>query len=143
MELAPSVVRKIILEEHAQLRTKLAALKDLLTRGEALALRNGFQELAHFFLKHIDQEEKILRPVLKDIDAWGSVRVARMNEEHTLQRKEVDELLHLVSSGKPSEYQRKIEDFTAELYKDMATEEREVLSPDLLKDDPIISGFSG
>ncbi|MGK5082034.1 hemerythrin domain-containing protein [Bdellovibrionota bacterium FG-1] len=137
MELAPSVVRKIILEEHEQLRTKLKAIENLIERKDFGSLQNQLRELQFFFLKHIAQEESILRPVLKDLDAWGDVRVERMNAEHAAQRKEIQALDQLILTGKPDKYLEPVKKFIEELYCDMASEEKECLHPDVLKDDPI------
>ena len=137
MDLAPSVVRKIILEEHSQLRTKLDEIAKLIENQDFGALQNALREFSHFFLNHVAQEEKILRPVLKDIDSWGNVRVDRMNQEHAVQRKEIRQLDELISTGKPELYLRRTQVFLTELRKDMESEEKDCLSPTLLKDDPI------
>ncbi len=143
MELAPSVVRQIVLEEHGQIRRKLGKIEDLIQRKDYSTLQNAFSELAHFFLKHIQTEEHILRPVLKDLDAWGDVRVDRMNKEHAEQRVVVGKLDEMVRTKQPAEFVPEIQKFVVELYKDMSSEEAECLNPDVLKDDPISSGTCG
>lgn len=136
-DLAPSVVRSIILEEHEQLRVKLRAIEAAIDHGNDSGLQNLLREFNHFFLKHIATEERILRPVLKDIDSWGDVRVDRMNKEHALQREEIEVLDKLIASGRRDDYLPPVKKFIAALYCDMLAEESECLHPDLLKDDPI------
>ena len=107
-------------------------------------MRNALAEFNYFFLKHVDQEEAILRPVLKDIDSWGSVRVERMNKEHAAQRNEIQMLEELLGTGNPALYLEPAQKFIAELYKDMVVEEKESLNANLLKDDPVtIDSSSG
>lgn len=144
MELAPSVVRRIILEEHEQIRAKLRAIEAIVESGSDSVLQNLLRELNHFFLKHIATEERILRPVLKDIDAWGEVRVDRMNKEHALQRDEIARLDKLIETNCRKEYLDPMQKFIVALYCDMNSEEIECLHPDLLKDDPIsVNAASG
>lgn len=142
-DLAPSVVRKVILEEHEQLRSKLKALQAAIESQNHSTLECLMQEFTHFFLKHIATEERILRPVLKDVDAWGDVRVDRMNKEHAVQREEVRVLEKLIATNRPTDYLNPVKKFIADLYCDMELEERDCLSPEVLKDDPVtISGIS-
>lgn len=142
--LSPSSVRKIILEEHGQLRGKLSQVESLYGTKDPNVLINSIRELLYFFIKHIEHEEQILRPVLKDIDAWGEERVNRMNKEHIQQRKEVNDIEAAMNNGKIPQIITLTKKFIAELYIDMDSEEKECLSPDLLKDDPITSSnYSG
>lgn len=144
MELAPSTVRKILIEEHAQLKGKLAELENMLAHRQFEGLQQKLREFNHFFLKHIAHEEKILRPALKDIDAWGPVRIEQMNKEHGEQHLRIRDLDRRVAIEKPEIYIPLIKAFIADIYEDMETEEKELLSPDLLRDDSItISGVSG
>ena len=137
MDLAPSVVRKIILDEHTQLRRKLSEIETLLKSKDHSKLKEAITGFTRLFLSHIEKEEKILRPVLKEIDAWGGVRVDRMNQEHVAQRAQMKEIVERVQYGKPAEYLSLIEVFVREIYLDIQAEEKECLSPDVMKDDPI------
>ena len=138
--LSPSSVRKIILEEHAQLRRKLADVESLYESTKPEALIDSIQELIYFFIKHIEREEQILRPVLKDIDPWGDVRVDRMNAEHKQQRQGVAKLEAAIQARQISEILTLTKKFVSELYVDLDLEEKECLNPDLLKDDFVTSG---
>jgi iron-sulfur cluster repair protein YtfE (RIC family) len=143
MDLAPSVVRKIILQEHAELRSKLQEMEDAIRSKEFTKLRNLLLEFNTYFIRHIKTEEAILRPVLKDIDAWGSVRIERMNSEHADQKNEIKEIDQLVASHRPKDYLPQLESFIAKIKRDIEDEEKDCLDPDVMKDDPITSGTMG
>ena len=143
MDLAPSVVRKIILDEHMLIRTKLSAIEQLIDKKQDRALKNAVDEFLHFFLKHLSTEEKLLRPVLKSIDHWGEIRVERLNKDHLEQTQEIKRLNSLVSENKFAEYEAALKIFVQSIYKDMEHEEKDYLSADLLKDDFITSGNCG
>ncbi len=143
-KLSPSSVRKIILEEHGQIKRKLNHIESSYNSHDPITLINAFRELLYFFLKHIEHEELILRPVLKDIDAWGGVRVDKMNKEHAEQRLEILKIDKELNELPIVEVLPIIKKFVSALYADMESEEKECLNPELLKDDPITSNnYSG
>ena len=139
-DLAPSAVRKIILADHEQLRAKLKGIEAVIESRSYSGLSKLLQEFTQLFLSHIDNEERILRPVLRDLDAWGAVRVDRMNKEHAVQREEIRVLDLLVAANRPEEYLEPVKKFIEEVYRDMNAEEQECLHPDVLKDDLIPVG---
>jgi iron-sulfur cluster repair protein YtfE (RIC family) len=145
-----SKIRRVILAEHEGLRGEL---RDLETGLDTLALADGpsqqvvhgkFKHLLESFLRHIEHEERILRPVLKDIDAWAAQRVAHMDAEHKEQRAQVLHLAGLFPQAAPDKWVAEVRAFVARLREDMAAEERDSLDPRLLRDDVIvIDGFTG
>ncbi len=138
--LAPSIVRQIVLEEHAQIRAKMSNLEMLLASKNEEMIVKFSRELFYYFIKHIEHEEQILRPVLKDIDSWGDVRVSRMNKEHQEQRKLLTDMELLLTQNNFAEFNQKLRDFLSDLKIDMEQEEADCLNPDVLKDDPITVG---
>jgi hemerythrin-like domain-containing protein len=92
MSIDNSKIRKIILVEHEGLRINLRAIEELLDRvdaGDLEARRSAHEQLTTMlqtFLRHIEHEERILQPVLAQVDAWGPQRSAAMSEEHKMQR---------------------------------------------------------
>ncbi|GIL18870.1 MAG: hypothetical protein BroJett040_26210 [Oligoflexia bacterium] len=143
-ELKPSAIRKTILEDHAQLRTMLKNIETHLQSKKSDLLIKATQEMVDFFLKHIEREESILAPVLQEIDSWGGVRVDRMKQEHAHQRQEIQLLVSELKQGKMMQIIPRVEKFMSDLYEDMDSEEKECLSPDLLKDDLVtIGNYSG
>ena len=145
-----SKIRRVILGEHEGLRGEL---RDLETGLDTLALAEGpsqqavhgkFKHLLESFLRHIEHEERILRPALKDIDAWAAQRIAHMDEEHKVQRAQVLHLAGLFPQASPATWVGEVRTFIAQLREDMASEERDSLDPRLLRDDVIvIDGFTG
>ena len=140
MPFAPSVVRKIILDEHALIKVKLAAIETLIGTKQDQAVKNAVDEFTHYFLKHLATEEKLLRPVLATIDAWGEVRVEKLNKEHIEQTQELKRLNTLVKEKGFAEYELALKRFVQSIYKDIEHEEKDFLSADLLKDDLITAG---
>lgn len=149
MEWAPSEVRRMILEAHTVLRGKLDEVEALMVRlaqGEdaaAATLRAVVLDFQASFLTHIAQEEQVLRPVLRKIDAWGEVRVDRMDAEHQEQRKVLEELRLMMTTQDPVRCAEPLRRFVDDVRADMAEEERDALPEELLKDDPISTGPSG
>ena len=144
MELLPSQVRKIILDEHFIIRRIFAELDTLVQTAETdlagtpiSALLDKISEFTGFFLKHIALEERILRPALKNIDAWGDVRVDQMDQEHQEQRAEIAALSARLEKGLTPELVKDIRAFINEIRQDVSSEERDCLNPDVLKDDII------
>jgi iron-sulfur cluster repair protein YtfE (RIC family) len=143
MSIDNSKIRRIVLVEHEGLRIGLRsidALLDKVTKGDVVALKDAhsqFTQLLDAFVRHIEHEERILRPVLATIDAWGKARVDSMDEEHAAQRKEVTRLAGLDAISDPARWAKEVRAFEASLLADMADEEKTCLSPDVLRDDII------
>jgi iron-sulfur cluster repair protein YtfE (RIC family) len=149
-EMAPSEIRKLILDGHTQLRTTIAALESLVAKQLKTAPAKKNEELLTHatrfnaeFLAHLKLEEGILRPVLMEIDAWGPVRVERIDKKHTEQRARILEIQAIIIQAQWSELHTELHSFIQELTEDMAAEEKEMLSPDVLRDDVIAVNFSG
>ena len=143
MTLAPSVVRKIILDEHELIKKKLEAIEALLGKKQDQALKNAVDEFGHYFLKHLATEEKYLRPALTTIDAWGPVRAEQLAQEHIEQTRELKRLSSLVQEKRFAEYEKEIKLFVQAVYKDIEQENKDFLNADVLKDDLITAGNCG
>jgi hypothetical protein len=150
MELDATQVRRIILDEHSVLRSELEDIVTLL--GDAAVHRTDAAPRLHHrmkafydaFLKHIAHEDSLLRPVLADIDAWGPARVEKLDDEHRQQRATIAALAALDPGQDMDGYLGRVKVFVREVEKDMADEERECLSPEILRDDTIvIDTFTG
>jgi iron-sulfur cluster repair protein YtfE (RIC family) len=139
----PSEIRQRILDDHGQLRRLFADLRELLGEPAAGPSAGAVRELAaalrQRFLAHLDLEERLLVPALRDADAWGAERADRIAREHALQRAQLERLLtHLRDATyAPSELARELDALVSELQVDMEHEERTALSPTLLRDDVI------
>ncbi|MDH5671462.1 MAG: hemerythrin domain-containing protein [Myxococcales bacterium] len=146
----PSAVRERIVEEHARLRQQLDALDSaanrLETEGqaalpEALELSRGFHEALR---DHIDLEDAILVPTLREADAWGPERADRLAEHHRQQRAEIRALGEAdAAEADPVALADRLRQLCREIREDMKHEESGVLSADLLRDDPVAIDAEG
>ncbi len=147
MELTASQVRKLILDEHSVLRDEMADIGTLLEdiaakrRETAERLRHRLASFYDAFLKHISHEDSLLRPVLANIDAWGAVRVEKMDDEHREQRASIAALVGLDPNRDFEGYLSRVQAFVAAVAADMATEEQECLSPETLREDTIVIDY--
>jgi hemerythrin-like domain-containing protein len=144
MGLDNSKIRKMVLIEHEGLRGSMRAIEALLPRVSAgeqealVAAHAQFNDFLQTFLRHVEHEERILRPVLEVIDAWGEVRRARMDHEHTEQRALVMRLAAIDPLPDPRNWAREVDDFVTMVRVDMADEEKTCLSPSVLRDDVVV-----
>ena len=146
----PSEVRGRILRGHEALRRQLddlASVTHALRDGDDSAVGHAIslcEELLIELSRHIDLEDAVLAPLLRDVDAWGPIRAARLLRHHVDQRAE----LKLIAERSHSEHApitlaAVLSDLIEDLRADMAFEERDVLSADLLRDDVTSSGEDG
>ena len=80
----------------------------------------------------------MLRPLLREVDAWGPARVETMDEEHRTQRAALDELSCLALDHDVDRTVQHVEEFIRRLRADMEQEEHRALSEEVLRDDIII-----
>jgi hemerythrin-like domain-containing protein len=83
----PSKLLAELLAQHDELRTimdRCEELADQFDAGQstALALTGEIARLRLAFDAHNRFEEQLLRPVLREIDAFGDVRIERMFTDH-------------------------------------------------------------
>jgi iron-sulfur cluster repair protein YtfE (RIC family) len=131
----PSEVRTQILAEHDRLRVLLSELEAAADRD---ALRRALGELLSSLRNHVAREDEILVPALEAADAWGPQRAARIRENHEAQ-------LRLLSTWEraatgslaPADLASRLAHFAAGLRDDMASEEADLLRPDVLRDDVV------
>jgi hypothetical protein len=93
------------------------------------------QSLYRDLREHLDFEDALLTPALREVDAWGAVRAAELERHHIGQRQSLHALAERCRSESPAELVQTITTVVAELREDMAHEDRELLSSDLLRDD--------
>jgi len=147
----PSAVRDRILDEHRVLRRMLGEaveLADAVLEGDDEARARLFEssrELYQTLLRHVDLEDAILAPVLRETDVYdGPVRADELEKEHVEQRQELREALAAVETEGASGLARSIKEFVPRVMKGMVHEEQSLLTEAVLKDDPIhIDFFTG
>jgi hemerythrin-like domain-containing protein len=143
MEILPSTIRKQILEEHDVIRLKLDALERSLknlgadSSTDTVEIIRSARALKDFFLRHLALEERILRPLLLTVDAWGECRTDSMDKEHHLQRQMFEEFDQLVSTWPKDRVQAALGTLIKNLRVDMQEEEKAALHPNLLRDDVV------
>lgn len=149
-QLKDSEIRRTILGEHERLRQRITELRAALdASGAATApvpdvVTAGLHGFISFFLAHIAHEEEILRPALRFGDAWSAERVAHMDEEHREQRARLGALDVRDPAKDPAGYRAEIRATLTWILEDMGSEERELLTPELLRDDLVtVDPFGG
>ena len=144
----PGCVRERVLAEHERLRIVIAEVDRCATavasgREELVEkLRREAENLYHMLARHIDHEDAVLAPLIRRIDAWGSVRFEQMQRDHKEQREALARALldletHDVGLGKV------VQSMTSEILHDMKREEHDLLHPDLWREDLIVVEFGG
>lgn len=150
-DLAPSEVRTRIRAEHERLRRLLIdldALADAVIQGNSGLggrLRDKATEIYETLCAHIDLEDRILAPALRETPGFGEIREQRLLEHHAEQRKAFETAIAelRVAPPSPRALARQIRALVTELRLDMAHEDQDLLNPELLKDDPINVSFGG
>ena len=134
----PSEARTQLLRQHEWLREIMAAavaLGERLVQGKAVReeLVRALTELREALAEHNRDEEAMLENELRDADAWGPLRVARMFEEHRAEHATMRDAL----AGTETEVAHRLADVFEQLEAHMAAEERTFLSSAVLRDDII------
>jgi len=138
-------IRERILQDHEVIRRHLASVDALARRalagesGLEPELREAGEALRERFLAHLALEDAHLVPALRDSDAWGEERAARVEHEHREQRAQMEQLLTDLRDGRRGggELAQELLDLVDALIADMEHEERAVLDPDVLRDDVV------
>ncbi|MGH0031061.1 MAG: hemerythrin domain-containing protein [Myxococcota bacterium] len=141
----PSEVRQKVLNDHQGLRGRLEGVERLargVAEGESAQveeLRREATELLRVLTAHMSWEDSYLGPALREADAWGPERVARFDQDHVQQRREIEELLERLSDGRQpaSPLARRVLEWIRDLYADMREEEAAFLDPNVLRDDVV------
>ena len=136
--------RQYLRGQHAHLRQTIAAAQEAARSAlVAASPRAGELQAAVIALKnellgHLADEERLLEPVLGDIDAWGPVRVGLLRAEHAHQRAVLAVLTGPTAWPAPKLVAGRTLSLCEDLLVDMEFEERELLTENLLRDDCIL-----
>jgi iron-sulfur cluster repair protein YtfE (RIC family) len=143
MGIRPSDVRTLLRSQHEQLRMILfeaERLASLVQKGhlEHVVPMNAACELLGTSLGvHIEVEELLALPHLRQADAWGVVRVQRLQEEHEAQRAAVATLVKLAHQPDAAELARALRALATTLLEDMRREDQQMLTDEVLRDDVV------
>jgi hypothetical protein len=144
---APSAsdVRSEILAQHGALRTFLtdaAQTARSAAGGDVAAGRTLFSICARLrsrLERHMAFEEGALVPALRASDPWGVERARRLLEEHVRQRQELSALVQVSQTeAEARTVAFTLQTLISDVLIDMDHEERELLTPQVLHDDPIV-----
>ena len=132
-------VLAVVRVEHDALRARLDRIEHGLVRaadgsGQAFVeTRNHFRSLLAAFLRHLEHEETVLRPLLTNRQAWGSLCLDELRIGHAEQRRLIAELDALDEDTPSAEWTYRMRSFVAALRADMANEEHDFVHPNSLE----------
>jgi iron-sulfur cluster repair protein YtfE (RIC family) len=129
----PRETRAELLAQHGEIRKLLAyaatIAADLL---KGMPVESRFEQamvaVRAALLRHNQQEEAMLVPLLAGRDRWSAQRIARMVEEHTGEHATIQRML----VGPALEVADRLGELIEDLDAHMAAEERTVLNPTVL-----------
>jgi len=143
--MTPGEVRARILADHVAIRGMLLSLEHVAQRvrgGEQSllgALRLEGDALLRHLQDHMFWEDLHLAPALRQADAWGEERAARLASDHREQRQVLGHCLAAVhDESRPAPVvARTLIDLVGMLRDDIEEEERLLLDERVLRDDVI------
>lgn len=143
--MTPGEVRARILAEHVAIRGMLTSLEHVargVGEGDASlvgALRREGEALLRRLQEHMLWEDIHLAPALRQADAWGEERAAKLDSDHREQRQVLTHCLGAVNDpSRPAiVVARTLIDLVGMLRADMEEEERLLLDERVLRDDVI------
>jgi len=135
--------RKILRAQHAHLRVTIeiartAARNALAAGGRGGPLQRAVTALERELLAHLADEERLLVPILANIDAWGPIRLGLLHAEHAHQRAVLAVLTRQPTSPATTLLAGRTLSLCDDLLTDMEFEERELLSEKVLRDDFVL-----
>lgn len=135
-ELLPSEVRARVLKEHTALRfTMDRVVSEAESPGPGL--REALDRLFDDVHRVVELEHDLLLPTLRTIDAWGPERARRLSAWHLDIRERLERARAESSTCSGEELASIARAFVDSLREDLATEEREHLARELLRELPL------
>jgi hypothetical protein len=136
--------RMLVLEQHMVLRDLLnagiaevrASEVDNPSRRESLGMLVRW--LRDLFVQHLADEEALIVPILEDDLPLGPCRAAQLRDEHLRQRREFDALCDWPDTADEGELAARFDTLATALLGDMAHEEWDLLTPDIIRDDCVV-----
>jgi hypothetical protein len=133
---APSQILATLTEQHLMLRNRIVQcelLADDVDQGRASSrvLWDAVDALRQALDAHNRFEERTLKPMLREVDAFGEVRLERMYLEHQSEHLALDDRLHAGTTAM-------LRAALLELREHLADEEQLFVSPRVLRDDLVV-----
>lgn len=136
--------RRRVLEQHVELRKLLAAGLDHVraTLSGDLSAQVPLSLLVDVtydeFVRHLADEEALIVPILEDDLPLGPLRVAQLRDEHGRQCAELEALRGWPERQDQTNLATRFGALALALLDDIEHEERELLTPDIIRDDGIV-----
>ena len=136
--------RRLVLEQHVGLHRLL--MMGLAQTSGSLdeegpshePLRALVSEIRTMFEQHLADEEALILPILEDDLPLGPRRAELLREEHARQRVELDALYAWPENASDYELAKRFAQLATALIQDIAHEERDILIPEVIRDDRIV-----
>jgi len=146
-----SEIRRLLLDQHTELRTIIGELEAAALRvaaGDSAAVRvvdASIQALATALAAHHAAEDAHLASFLPGADAWGTERAKLLRERHDASHAVMDAAVAEAASPAASSAARAATalSLATALREHMSVEEKYILTESLLRDDGIIVEFGG
>jgi hypothetical protein len=141
--------RDALLKEHRELRKEIAEVEDLARAAMVGALVPSLvprtRALAMAIHDHNVEEERLLAPVLADVEALGRRLVNHLAVGHREQHAVIERALELAGSTELSSQDRAriVLSATRELLAHMEDEERQLMTESFLSEGYATDGFCG
>lgn len=142
----PSKIRKELLAQHADIRTKMDLVRSALDlrqkgQGSDRELLDCLQQLKESVAVHNARENELLRDFIRDVDMWGPLRVEGMHDAHEKEHSAINEALDEAMKKVSGEG---LSQLLSRMTEHMELEEKDVLAKDLFDDNgPPIDSFGG
>jgi hypothetical protein len=144
-----ATARHSVLAQHLELRQLLsdglaqvtASLQGGRTALTSLRMLVGFTY--HVFVRHLSAEEALIFPILEDDLPLGPERARRLRREHDQQREEFAALFARRYDAEADELGARFRALATALLDDIEHEERELLTPDVIRDDGVVIDQAG
>lgn len=137
--------RRTVLDQHVQLRRLLEmglAQAHVAVNGDDASgnepLRGLVAMVRDVFVRHLADEEALILPILESDLPLGPLRAARLRQEHFDQRADLDALCQWPEDASDDELALRFEALGRNLLNDITHEERELLTPEIIRDDCIV-----
>jgi iron-sulfur cluster repair protein YtfE (RIC family) len=135
--------RTILRAQHLKLRATVEKARDaahnsLANNGASGELQAAVTALQKELIAHLADEERLLEPILPNLDAWGSVRLDLLRAEHAHQRAVLAVLTGSSAWPAGPVIAWRTLALCDDLLTDMEFEERELINERVLHDDVIL-----
>ena len=139
-----STARRLVLEQHLALRRLLNAriaeartsIADNPARRESL--RTLIEMMRQLFVQHLADEEALIVPILEDDLPLGPLRAESLRDEHSRQLQELDTLCAWPATSDDGDLVERFDSLATALLDDITHEERDLLTPDIVRDDCVV-----